>query len=450
VLSVAVTPEGSVLLPGIGLTRVLGLSLDATERQIRQLVLRYYRNVEVNVALGQIRSFKVFVVGNVPSPGVRTASAATRVSEVIPGVAEGPHRRNVLLRRANGDTLTVDLVRFVQTGDLSANPTLREGDALIVPTADKIVQVYGRVYFPGVYEYRAGESLTQLLSIANGAGDFPSNAADTIRVTRFVGADQRRLHLFTRAQAMGAEGQRFVLEPFDAVYVSVVQNYKQQITATVNGQVVRPGVYPIRPDTTTIRELVAMAGGLLPDASLVEASLRRAPRGTVGQAARELERIPVELLSGDERRLLQTRNQGDASFVVIDFQQLFTEGKEAFDQKVERDDILNVPARRTGISIVGAVGTPGIVQYVPGRGVDYYVEQAGGYSRKADRRNQAVLKARLGTRTDPRDVRSLDPGDQIVVPFREPRRYLQTIQGTVTTVTGLLLSVYAVKQLFNF
>jgi len=48
-------------------------------------------------------------------------------------------------------------VRFLQTGDVASNPTLREGDAIIVPAVDERVDVYGRLHFPGRYEYRRGD-----------------------------------------------------------------------------------------------------------------------------------------------------------------------------------------------------------------------------------------------------------------------------------------------------
>ncbi|HEY0777573.1 MAG TPA: SLBB domain-containing protein [Gemmatirosa sp.] len=455
VFAVGVAPEGTVLIPGVGLTRVLGLNIDDAERRIRDLVLRYYRNVEVRVSLAQVRSFKVFVVGDVAAPGVRNANAATRVSEVLPDApTDGSIRhRNVILRRSSGDSLSIDLLRFRQTGDLSANPMLREGDAIIVPIIDRTIQVYGRVAFPGTYEYRRGETLRQLLAVANGAGPFPADAADTVRVARFTGAEQREFRVFSRVQAGGPEGDRLVLEPSDAIFVPSVANYKVQKTAAITGQVLRPGTYPIRPETTTVRELVALAGGFTADASLGDASLRRVPPASELQGARQLASVPQDLLTSEERRVLQARSQADPTRVVIDFQALFSGGRDALDQPLEAGDSLTVPVRRTGVTVVGAVTNPGIVPYAPGQGINYYVDLAGGYARRADRGGSTLLRARLGGRadaTDARDIRNVNPGDQIVVPFRERSRLLQDFQtaaAIVGTVTGTLFSLYTIRQL---
>ncbi len=438
---VSITPEGTAVIPGIGVARVLGLSLDEAERRVESLVYRYYRNTDVHLNLAEVRQFKVFLVGNVPDPGVRIASAVTRVSEVV------SVRRNILLRRANGDTMRVDLVRFLQTGDLSANPTLSQGDVLNVPTVDETVQVFGRVFFPGTYEHRRGESLAELLSIVNGAGSFPANAADTIRLTRFINRDQREIHAFSRAEALGPKGRGFLLEPFDAIYVAELSNFKQQKTVTIGGQVLRPGTYPIRPDTTTVRELVALAGGFTPEASLVNATLRRHVPGA--PAIEDLDKVPAELLSREERQILRIRSQGGEANVVVDFQELFAQGEDAYNQTLRAGDVLDVPRRRDEVVVLGAVRRPGIVQFAPGNSPEHFVSRAGGFSRLADRGDAVVLRASQATRIAAADVSSVDPGDTIIIPFRERRNWIQVLQTTgtiVTTITGLVLSFIAVSQ----
>lgn len=457
VFSVTVSPEGTLLVPSLGIARVLGLSLDDAERQVRGLVARYYRNADVRLALARVRTFKVFVVGDVPLPGARVASAATRVSEVLGeltvddsavAAATGAPlretmRRNVILRRAGGEEVRVDLRRFLQTGDVSANPFLREGDAVIVPAVDERVEAFGRVHFPGSYEYRPGETLAQLLEVANGGGPLPSNAADTIRLVRFDGPQGRSEHRFSRAEATGPVGRAFALQPFDAIYVPEIGNYKVQHTARVAGAVLRPGTYPVRPDTTTVRELVEMAGGFAHNASLAEATLRRdVPAGT---RRTPLDNTPPELLSSDERRVIQVRSQGDAGTVVVNFEQLFA-GGNALDVPVRSGDVLDVPVARNEVTVLGAVRTPGIVPFQPGQTVTYYIRLAGGYSSRADADDIRILKARQGAPVHWRDVDRLEPGDTVIVPFDEERNWLATLQGVQAvagTVTGIILTVLA-------
>jgi polysaccharide export outer membrane protein len=442
--SVQVSPEGSVVIPGVGITRVLGLNLDQAEQRVRATASRYLRNVEVRLTLARVRSFKVFVVGNIVTPGSRTATAASRLSEVLgPLGVTGARGRNIVLRRASGDTVRVDLVRFVQTGDVSANPVLREGDAIIVPTVDQQVQIFGRVQYPGPYEYRRGESLAELLTIANGGGEFPGDAADSVRLVRFIDAQRRSERSFSRAQALGPEGRALLLQPFDGIYVAALANFKQQQAATIQGQVLRPGTYPIRPDTTTVRELVAMAGGFTELASLVDATLRRQPPQ---RAHDELASIPPELLSTQDRRIVQVRASADSASVVVDFSRLNDPSSPAYHQTLRAGDEVSVPVRRAEISVLGAVRTPGMIAYDAGTSVAQYMAAAGGLTRRADSGHAVVLRARTGARLLVREVGQLEPGDAVIVPFREERPTVEKVQlitAIASTITGAILAAVA-------
>jgi protein involved in polysaccharide export with SLBB domain len=448
-----VAPEGSLLVPRMGIIDVLGLTLDQAEESIRDLVARYYRSAGVSLTLSRVRSFKIFLLGDVGEPGVRTANSATRVSEIVPLTREnGILHRNVVLTRTSGDTLRIDLARFAQMGDLSQNPLLREGDVLLIPSIDQTVQVYGPVAFPGTYEYRDGETLAELLRVANGGTGFAASAADSVRLSRFDSDAETTVFTFQRGEATGPQGMGFTLQPFDAVYLAAIANYREQKTATVRGQVRRPGTYPIRADTTTVRQLIEMAGGFTSQASLVNSTLqRRRVENTGAGGSRPLESIPPEYLSDHDRRILQSISYTDTNNVVVDFQTLFAGGVDAYDQTLRDRDLLDVPEARQEVLVAGAVVQPGIVGHVPGQPIDYFIGLAGGYSQNADARDLVVLKARTGARVGRRDVGAVEPGDQIVVPFAEPTTFMervQMVQSVAGIVSGLILTVIGIGQLF--
>jgi polysaccharide export outer membrane protein len=443
VYSVPVTPEGTVVIPEMGIARVLGLNLDQAQERVRAVVSRFYRGVDVTVTLSRIRTFKVFVVGDVSSPGVRIASAATRVSEVVPPTAGTTWRRNLLLRRAGGDSVRVDLARFMLLGDPSANPTLREGDAVVVPPADLRVDTYGGLRFTGAYEYRPGESLADFLYVANAGSGFPSNSADTLRVVRFLGPNDRREYRFSQAEAMGERGRAFLLQPFDGIFTPTISNFKEQTTATVAGEVVHPGVYPIRSDTTTVRELVEMAGGFTPRASLTQARLTRQP-GPETRGEAQLRAIPAEQLTREERQIVQVRAASNANAVVFDFRQLYAQGEDAYRQTVHADDRLDIPEQRSEVVVLGAVRDPGIVPYVSGQLAGAYVARAGGATRRADVGHAVIVRARSGTRERVRDNPRVDEGDTVILPYREERDSLDVIRtsaAVLSSITGLIVSI---------
>jgi protein involved in polysaccharide export with SLBB domain len=279
----------------------------------------------------------------------------------------------------------------------------------------------------------------------NGNTGFPAAAADTLRLVRFSDAAATTTLLFSQAEATGARGRAFRLEPFDAIFVPDQLHYRRTSTVEVSGEVMRPGTYPIRPDTTTVRELVAMAGGLAPRASLVGATLRRP---TTEPARRgELAAIPPELLSEQERRILQIRSQADPGQVVVDFGRIFATGGDVYDVPLQRGDYLHIPERRNEVTVLGAVRTPGIVPYTPGQAVNYFVREAGGYARRADRGDVVVLRGASGTRMDWREVDALEPGDTVVVPYEERLSWSEVLRNTnaiVGTLTGLIFVALAI------
>lgn len=442
---VPVSPEGAVLIPGLGSVRVLGLNLEEAEARIRSLVARYYIDTPVAVTLARVRTFRVFVAGDVPNPGVRTATAATRVSEVVPQSSGNVRRRNVTLRRASGETIPVDLIRFLQTADVSANPFLREGDAVVIPPIDQTVNVVGRVYYAGAYEYRPGESLQALLHVVNGGPDFPVNAADSVRVGRVTDRG-RQDFVFTRAQALGPEGRAFLIQPFDWLFISEIVNYRVQTFARVTGQVQRPGAYPIRPDTTTLRDLVAMAGGFTPQASLAQATVRRVPAAP-GRGEQELLNTPDSLLTRTDRRIDQTRQASDVTLVSVDVQRVFAPGGGGLDLRLRTGDVVDVPERRNEVLVLGAVGRPGIVPADRAAPPGTFVQAAGGLTRRADWVNAVVIRANGGARLAMREVSQVEPGDVVVVPFRRETTWgdrLRSAGAVISAVTGVVFTLVTV------
>ena len=453
VVTVEVAPEGTIVVPEVGVVRVGGLNLEQAERATAAVVRRYYDDVEVNLTLSALRSFKVYVVGDVASPGVREATVVTRISEIVGAVAdEGVIHRNIVVRRADGAELRVDLARFQLTGNLAENPTLREGDIIHVPPIDRVVSVWGRVAFPGRYEFKPNESMAQLLSLANGGGGFPPDAADSVRLRRFTDDTTGVVTILSRHEVIGSAGQALLLEPFDALFVPRIGNFRQTSSATVGGEVLRPGAYPIEPNVTTVADLVAMAGGLTEEASLVNATLRRQPAEVAGPADIQLETIPPQMLSREEQRILQVTSRADAANVVMDLSQLLSAGMSTRDIPLERGDQLFIPESRDEVTVLGAVIQPGIVTFQPGQSIDYFVGMAGGYTRRSDRDDVAVLKGKQGVRLTRRDVITVERGDQIVVPFKDPMTFLervQSVQGIAGTISGFLLTIVALERLWN-
>ena len=95
------------------------------------------------------------------------------------------------MRHTDGTREFCDLDLFLQTGDASLNPWLRDGDVIQVPTATEFVWAQGAVARPGRYELGPRDSLLDLLRIA---GDpLPAAEADRALLVRFKDAVHARV-----------------------------------------------------------------------------------------------------------------------------------------------------------------------------------------------------------------------------------------------------------------
>jgi protein involved in polysaccharide export with SLBB domain len=113
--------------------------------------------------------------------------------------------------------------------------------------------------------------------------------------------------------------------------------------------------------------------------------------------------------------------------------------------------VLFVPRQRNDVIVLGAAVRPGIMPYEAGRPVDYFVELAGGYSRRADVGDVVVEREGLGVRFHRKDISVIEPGDRIIIPFRERKTFmdhLQTVQLIVGTVSAFALTYFALERIW--
>jgi len=85
----------------------------------------------------------------------------------------------------------VDL-KQLQSGQLSRNLALRDGDTIFVPRAES-VYVFGQVRNPGAYPIQTGTTVLQALSLAGGVTD--RGATGRVRVVRLVDGEEREMRV---------------------------------------------------------------------------------------------------------------------------------------------------------------------------------------------------------------------------------------------------------------
>jgi protein involved in polysaccharide export with SLBB domain len=175
--------NGMVTLPRVGAVQLAGVKAGQAESVLHTAVSKYYKDFQLSVSLGTLRSITVYVVGQARRPGSYTLSSVSTLASGLFATG-GPNSngsmRRVQLKRAGQVVTELDLYSFLSQGSNAADAKLIDGDVIFIPPAAGYIAMVGKVNNPAVYELKStSETLEQLLSVAGGV----PVVADPRRVT---------------------------------------------------------------------------------------------------------------------------------------------------------------------------------------------------------------------------------------------------------------------------
>ncbi|HEX3572852.1 MAG TPA: SLBB domain-containing protein [Acidobacteriaceae bacterium] len=229
---------GSISVPQVGTIHVAGLRYSQLTDFIRSQLGRVYRNFDLNVNLGQLRSIQVFVVGQARQPGSYTiGSLSTLVNALF--AAGGPlpqgSLRDIQVKR-DGQTVThFDLYDLLLHGDKSKDISLSSGDVIFIPAAGPQVAVTGSVVNPAIYEIRDETSFNQIVALAGGLSN--AAAGTQLHVERISDHQRRSMIDVDLASNNGPTVQNG-----DILFATSIVNHFQN-AVTLRGNVANPGRY---------------------------------------------------------------------------------------------------------------------------------------------------------------------------------------------------------------
>ncbi|WP_295127374.1 SLBB domain-containing protein [uncultured Chitinophaga sp.] len=268
-----VTPEGYIRIPNLGPVYVNGLSMEeAKERITKQLGTIYggirTGNTFVSVSLGNIRSIKVLLIGEVVAPATYTLPSLATVANALylsGGPSENGSFRNIQVIRNGKVVATFDLYDFLTRGDLTNNVVLRDQDIVRVNPYATRIELAGQVKRPAIFEAKEGETLQTILDFAGGYTDIAYR--DNISVQRINSREREVLTVNS------GEVGTFKLKSGDRFYVdSILNTYTNRVTIT--GAIYHPGAYALS-QGMTLADLIKRADGVKEEASLNRGLIRR-------------------------------------------------------------------------------------------------------------------------------------------------------------------------------
>jgi polysaccharide export outer membrane protein len=233
---------GNIFLPKVGNIRVAGLPYQDLHGYLKTAVGRVFRNFDLNVNLGQLRSIQVFVVGQARSPGSYTVSSLSTLVNTL-FAAGGPSAtgsmRQIQLKRGNKVVTEFDFYDLLLKGDKSKDAQLLPGDVIFIPTVGPLAAVTGSVNTPAVFELKAGNTLNDLLTWAGGLSSTAKGGKVTVE--RTSDRTLRTVDEFTLDNA----GLARSLRDGDLVTVFAIQQ-RFDNAVTLRGNVAQPMRFPWR------------------------------------------------------------------------------------------------------------------------------------------------------------------------------------------------------------
>lgn len=246
-MRLVVDRNGQINIPKVGTVAVAGTASSKLEEVLRGQVSRVYNNFHLNATLGRLRSIQVFVVGQARAPGAYTLSSlSTLVSALFEsgGPSATGSMRAIQLKRDGKTISTIDLYRFINEGDKSADVRLMPGDVIVIPPAGARVALQGVLDQPGIYELSgAQEPLGKVLSYAGRTQALTS--IHKIIVER-IDTTQARAPRLVEERSLDAAGLSKPLQDGDVVsFFKISPEFGNAVT--LRGNVAAPLRYAYRP-----------------------------------------------------------------------------------------------------------------------------------------------------------------------------------------------------------
>ncbi len=268
-----ISPEGNLQIPYAGIIYLNGFTIEQATNLIKSKMTRVYPaltsgQTHLTVNLGNTRSIKITLIGEVKTPGSYTLSSLSTLFNALYN-SGGPNAngslRYIELIRNNKVYKTVDFYSFLQKGLLDGNVRLEDQDVINIPVYRKRVSISGEVKRPAIYELKENEQLDELIKYAGGYTDIAYKGIAKIDQINTLEREVKDVPANLFANYTPHNG--------DFVQVGAITNrYTNRIV--LEGAVYRPGIYELTAGFT-LSELLKTAQGLKPDAYIERGYIKR-------------------------------------------------------------------------------------------------------------------------------------------------------------------------------
>ncbi len=292
--SMTVDRDGTIAFPNIGPLTVARMRFSQAKAFIAEQIKQKMIGVSASITMGNLRSIRVFSLGEVARPGSYVVSGLSTLSNALfvsGGVKKAGSLRNIQLKRAGKVVAHLDLYDFLLHGDTSHDVRLLPQDVVYVPPIGKTVGVAGQVLRPAIFELKHERTLADVLHLAGGLR--PTAYRKKVQIERIANGVARKVLDVPLTRA----GLKTRLHNGDLVKVYSVLNFEENPVFLL-GNVKRPGRYAWHKGMH-LRDLIPNDNALLPETYFKYALIERE---SVRERAPEILHVPLsEVLAGKKR-----------------------------------------------------------------------------------------------------------------------------------------------------
>lgn len=267
--------NGEITIPKVGTVKVWGVTFDQLKGIIHKAISQYYKNYEMNVTLGKLRTIQVFVVGEVEFPGSYPVTSLSTVVNAL-SAAGGPTKngslRSIKVSRNGKPSADIDLYDIMLNGDRHNDIRLQNGDTVFVPVIGPVVAVAGEVKRPAIYETKGNTPLADVIAMAGGVT--ANGNLSRIQIERFSDNNAKVIvdYNFKEGRIAGSSSENKIHDR-DMIKVFPVQEAVRQVVS-LKGNVMRPGEYQFRKGMHLL-DVIPGFDALLPESYLESAEVTR-------------------------------------------------------------------------------------------------------------------------------------------------------------------------------
>ena len=428
------------------------------------------RNGDVVTAEAILNRFtnKLEIRGAVYRPGIYQLNGKLNTVRELVNEAQGLTgdaflNRAVLYRQREDlttEVIPVD-IKAIMDGT-SQNIILAKNDILYIPSIHDLedrgdVVIHGEVAKPDSYPYADNMTLEDLIIQAGGLRE----AASVVRVdvSRRIRNPHStvdndtigRTYTFSLKEGFVIDGTPgFVLQPYDEVYVRRSPGYQAQQNVVVEGEILFGGSYAMTSREERLSDLINKAGGTTNYAYLRGAKLTRVANASEKKRMGDVIRLMSRQLGEAMIDSLGIRVE-DHFTVGIDLEKALANPGSTADIVLREGDVIFIPKNNNTVTINGAVMVPNTVSYMKGENIDYYLNQAGGYSENAKKSKKFIVYMNgQVTKVKGSGKKQIEPGCEIIVPSKAKKNTnIGNILGYATTFSTLGMMVASIANLIK-